>query len=134
MRARLSLVLAFGLLAVPAPARAQDTAWPLYRNEKFGFELRYPPAFAAGAYRDELPADLKARLRQNSGSVPFEQAVALVERTRLLGPPLSALPVREVTAITVEPLGGPKLRAVTSLLRQIYGRRCARSRSARTRC
>ena len=52
--------MAIGLLAAPSPAPARDAAWPLYRNEKFGFSLRYPPAFVVGAYRDQLPADLKA--------------------------------------------------------------------------
>ncbi|MBI1964248.1 MAG: hypothetical protein HY615_12850 [Candidatus Rokubacteria bacterium] len=60
MRVRLLFAIVIGLLAAPCPAPAQDAAWPLYRNEKFGFEFRHPPAFAAGAYRDELPADLKA--------------------------------------------------------------------------
>ena len=60
VRVRLLLAMAIGLLAAPSPAPARDAAWPLYRNKKFGFELRYLPAFVVGAYRDELPADLKA--------------------------------------------------------------------------
>lgn len=39
-------------LAVPLPAAAQDSAWTLYRNERFGYRLLYPsdvfqPAAAA---------------------------------------------------------------------------------------
>jgi hypothetical protein len=120
MRVRLLFAIVIGLLAAPCPAPAQDAAWPLYRNEKFGFEFRYPPAFVAGAYRDELPADLKAQLRRDGGALPFEHAVALVERTRLGGRTLTALPVGEITAVTVEPVEGPKLAAVSGLLRQIY--------------
>jgi len=41
------LAMAIGLLAAPSPAPARDAAWPLYRNEKFGFEFRYPPALVA---------------------------------------------------------------------------------------
>lgn len=120
MRVRLLFAIVIGLLAAPSPAPAQDAAWPLYRNEKLGFEFRYPPAFVVGAYRDELPADLKARLRQGGGSVPFEHAVVLVERTRLGGRALTALPVGEVTTITIEPAEGVKLGSVSGLLRQIY--------------
>jgi hypothetical protein len=116
---RFAAVLGLGLLAAP-PAAAQDTAWPLYRNEKFGFELRYPPAFVVGAYEESLPPDLAAKLKEGGGSLPFEHAIALVEPARLGRANPSELPPGDVTTITIQPHTGSMAQSVRRLGRTIY--------------
>jgi len=116
-----AVAVATGWLLAAPPAGAQDAAWPLYRNEKLGFELRHPAAFVVGAYRDRLPPDLRAQLRAQGGAVPFEHAVVLVERTRVGSRDLVALPVGEVTAIAIERHAGAAASARRSLGRQMYG-------------
>jgi hypothetical protein len=120
LRRALALAL-LGLLACAASGDAQDARWPVYRNDKAGFELRYPPSFVAGAYRSDLPPDLARTLRERGGRLPFEDAFVLVEPARLGARDRSALPVGEISAITIEPQAGAEAAARRDLGRQIYG-------------
>ncbi len=109
------------LLAVAGPACAEETSWLLYRNDQDGFELRYPPGFVAGTYKSSLPPDLASTPREGGSQVPFENAVVLVERARVGTRDLWALPVGEVTAITIELQSGRAAATRRDLGRQIYG-------------
>ena len=103
------------------PPPPQDASWPLHRDEQEGFALRYPPRFVAGAYRNDLPPDLVKTLRTSGGRLPFERALVLVEAARLGSRDRAALPVGEITAITIEAQAGPAAAARRDLGRQIYG-------------
>lgn len=108
-------------LLVAGSVHAQNAQWPLYRNEQAGFELRYPPAFVVGAFKNTLPPDVARTLREAGGRVPFEHALVLVESARAGSRDRTALPVGEVTAISIEPQGAAEAAARRDLGRQIYG-------------
>lgn len=118
---RVLAIAALGLLAAAVTAAAQDASWPVHRDAQEGFTLRYPPRFVAGAYRSDLPPDLAKTLRASGGRLPFERALVLVEAARLGPRDRAALPVGEITAITVEAQPGPAAAARRNLGRQIYG-------------
>lgn len=114
-------IVGLGLLAAAAAASAQDASWPLHRDEQEGFALRYPPRFVTGAYRNDLPPDVVKTLRASGGRLSFERALVLVESARLGSRDRAALPVGEITAITIETHAGPAAAARRDLGRQIYG-------------
>ena len=118
---RALLVATLWLVAGGDPGHAQTTGWPVHRDERAGFELRHPPAFVASAYRNTLPPDLLRKLREAGGRVPFEHALALVEPARLGAHDRAALPVGEVTTITIEAHAAAEAAARLRLGRQIYG-------------
>lgn len=121
IRRRALLAAALWLLAGGDPVHAQPAGWPVYRDDRAGFELLYPPTFVAGAYRNTLPPDLVRKLREAGGRVPFEHALALVEPARLGARDRAALPVGEVTTITIEAHAAAEAAARLGLGRQTYG-------------
>lgn len=98
------------ICAAAAWVQAPAANWKTYRSEDFGFEFRYPPAFALGAYKHTPPPEHDERMRKlgfdPEDFAAFKYAAVLIEQRLTKRFPMTALPVGEITSLSLDPRRG----------------------------